>query len=257
MSMLLPTPEASTRSPVRSAAWGALNAVQFAFTCIWTGGGILLAMLLQSLSGSAALPLRIGARCWAPGLIAGAGGHLQVEGAERIDWSQPYLLVANHQSVIDICALFAAVPVPLRFLLKQEMTGWPLVGWYALRTGMLFVDRDNPRAAPAMLRAATALLADGHCLGVFPEGTRSRTGEMTAFKAGPFTAAIKAGVSVLPVALQGAGDVLPPDSLFRVRPGRIRLRFGTPIPADTVRTLDRQQLARVAQAQVQALLDRP
>mgnify|MGYP002653909397 CR=1 FL=1 len=109
----------------------------------------------------------------------------------------------------------------------------------------------------SLATAATALLADGHSLCVFPEGTRSRTGELAEFKAGPFTAAIKAGVAVLPVAVHGAGAVLPPDSLFRVRPGTIRLRFGTPIPAETVRGLDRQQLAQLAQARVQAMLEQP
>lgn len=257
MSMTLRTPDAAAEPAWRSVAWAVLNAVQFGFTCAWTAGGIVLALLLQAFTGNTALALRMAARCWAPGLITGAGGRLRVEGADAIDWSQPYLLVSNHQSVIDICALFAAVPKPLRFLLKQEMTGWPMVGWYAVRTGMLFIDRDNPRAAPAMLRAATVLLADGHSLCVFPEGTRSRTGELAEFKAGPFTAAIKAEVAVLPVAVHGAGAVLPPDSLFRVRPGTIRLRFGTPIPAETVRGLDRQQLAQLAQARVQAMLEQP
>ena len=117
--------------------------------------------------------------------------------------------MANHQSVIDICALFRAVPVPLRFLLKQEMRRVPFVGWYAWATGMLFIVRDDRRAGPQLRREAAALLASGHSLCLFPEGTRSRDGEMADFKAGSLQAAIDAGVDVLPVALHGAGRVLP------------------------------------------------
>lgn len=254
MSIILDNSANPPAAPWRTALWTLANLVQFAITCLWTGSLIVVAMLLQAVTGNTRLALRMAPRVWAPGLMFGAGARLEVEGAEHVDWSRPYLIVSNHQSVIDICALFAAVPRPLRFLLKQEMTGWPLVGWYARRTGMLFIQRDNPRAAPAMLRDAAGLLAAGHCLCVFPEGTRSRTGELGEFKAGPFSAAIRAGVAVLPVALHGTGAVLPADGLFRVRPGVIRVRFGTPIATAAGAVPDRQALALQARAQVQSLL---
>lgn len=232
--------------------WRLLNLFQFAFTLAWTAGWITLALLLRPFSGAEArLPLRMASRCWAPGLLAGAGARLEVEGGERIDWSRPYLVVANHQSVIDICALFRAVPVPLRFLLKQEMKRVPFVGWYAWATGMLFIVRDDRRAGPQLRRDAAAMLASGRSLCLFPEGTRSRDGRMAPFKAGSLQAAIDAGVDILPVALDGAGRVLPPTGFFRVRPGTIRVAVGQPLPTrvDGV-PVPRQQLAAQAQAQV-------
>ena len=131
----------------------------------------------------------------------------------------------------------------------------PFVGWYAKSTGMLFIDRDNPRSAPAMLKAASAMLAEGWQLCVFPEGTRSRDGVVADFKAGLFEAAIRAGVDVLPVSLDGARQVLPSDG-FAVEPGPIKVRFGTPIATTGERGIrDRNVLAAAARAQVLGLLE--
>ena len=241
-------------SAARRLAWGVHNAVGFVFTLFWTAGWISIALLVLLLTRRRDIALRMAARCWAPGLLGGAGARLVVEGADAIDWSRPRLLVSNHQSVIDICALFRAVPVPLHFLLKQEMTKVPFVGWYARACGMLFIERDNPRAGPRLRREAAALLQDGHTLCLFPEGTRSRTGRVAPFKGGSFQSAIDAGVEVLPVAIEGAGDVLPPEG-FRVRAGVITVRFGTPIPtAGTSGAVGRQALADAAHGSVLALL---
>ena len=237
--------------------WRLYNTIQFAFTLAWTAGWITLALAVRLFSGpEARLPLRMAARCWAPGLLWGAGARLLVEGQDRVDWSRPQLLVANHQSVIDICALFRAAPVPLRFLLKEEMKRVPFVGWYAKATGMLFIVRDSARAGALFRREAAAMLAAGRSLCLFPEGTRSRSGAMAPFKAGSLQSAIDAGVDVLPVALHGAGRVLPPEGFFRVRPGTIRVRFGASLPTrvDGV-PVPRQALAERAQAEVQAMLD--
>jgi 1-acyl-sn-glycerol-3-phosphate acyltransferase len=243
--------------PLRAAGWRVFNALQFVFTLLWTAGCISLAMAVKAATGRRDLPLRMASTLWAPGLLGGAGAELVVEGAGDIDWSRPYMLVSNHQSVIDICALFRAVPVPLLFLLKREMTRVPFVSWYARGMGMPFIDRDSPRAAPAALRKAAQLVKQGAQLCLFPEGTRSRTGEVAPFKAAAFQAAIDAGVDVLPVALEGTGAVLPPEGFFAVRPGTIRVRFGAPIATTGEgATIQRQALAQRAHADIVALLQR-
>src|SRR5690554_5925231 len=242
-------------SAVQRLAWGVHNAVGFAFTLAWTAFWICLALLVLLVTRRRDFALGMAARCWAPALMAGTAARLVVQGADGIDWSRPRLIVSNHQSVIDICALFRAVPVPLHFLLKQEMRRVPFVGWYARACGMLFIERDNPRAGPRLRREAAGLLRDGHTLCLFPEGTRSRTGAVAPFKGGAFQSAIDAGVEVLPVAIEGAGAVLPPDG-FRARPGVITVRFGTPL-ATAGRgsgAADRQALADAAHASVVALL---
>jgi 1-acyl-sn-glycerol-3-phosphate acyltransferase len=241
----------------RTLAWTAFNALQFAFTLAWTGGLIVIALLMYAVLRDRRWPLRMASRCWAPGLLGGAGARLQVTGLERVYCSRNHVFVANHQSTIDICALFRAIPVPLRFLLKQEMTRVPFVGRYAKALGMVFIDRSDRRAAVAFLRQSTELVRAGGNLCILPEGTRSRSGEVAGFKGGAFQAAIDAGVDVVPVAIAGSGAVLYPEGFFHVRPGVIELSFGTPLPTRTGDgPVERQALADAARASVLAMLER-
>ena len=243
-------PRASSRSA--HPGWWLANALQLLFTVAWTITGICVVPLV-ALAGGRAAALRMASWYWARGLFAGAGARLVVEGADAIDWSRPLVLVANHQSMIDICALFRAVPVPLRFMLKQELSKVPFVGWYARAMGMVFIDRGNPRDARRSLRAAVDTLHRGATLCAFPEGTRSRDGSVGPFKGGAFQLAIEAGVPVVPVAIEGSGVVLPPSG-FAVRPGTICVRFGTPIATSALQAQDRSALAQRSREAVAELL---
>lgn len=225
-------------------SWAAFNALQLVFTLIWTAGWICLALLVLLVTRRRQLPLRMAARCWAPGLLQGSGAKLVVRGLERVDWSRPHVLVANHQSMIDICALFRAVPVPLQFLLKQELARVPFVGAYAKAMGMIFVERGSARGAARRMREAAELVKSGATLCIFPEGTRSRDGEVLPFKSGAFQVALDAGADVVPVAIDGSGQVLSLGRIFRVRPGTISLTVGAPLCSRDIG--DRQLLAQQA-----------
>jgi len=241
------------QAPAARIGWGVLNALQLVFTIGWTAGCILLALAVKLLGGGTRLPLRMASRLWAPGLLSGAGATLQVEGLERVDFSQPHVFVANHQSIIDVCALFRALPVPLRFVLKQELAHVPFIGAYARAMGMVFVERRHVHESSRRLDDAASLLRGGANLCAFPEGTRGRDGRVGAFKGGAFQVAIEAGVAVVPILIEGSGAVLRPSG-FRVRPGTIRVRTGDPIPAG-LQPHERQELARRAHAAVVALAD--
>ncbi|MER3547107.1 MAG: 1-acyl-sn-glycerol-3-phosphate acyltransferase, partial [Rhodanobacteraceae bacterium] len=176
----------------RRIGWGALNTLQLVYTIAWSAGCITLALLvLLATGGQRRIPLRMAARLWVPGLLRGALARLRVEGLERVDFSRPHVFVANHQSIIDICALFRALPVPLRFVLKQELRGVPFIGWYAAAMGMVFIARNRARESARRLDDAAALLRGVANLCAFPEGTRSRDGSLRPFKDGAFQAAIE------------------------------------------------------------------
>ena len=234
--------------------WRAWNIVQLAYTIGWSAGCITLALLVLALTGGRRrIPLRMAARLWAPGLMFGAGAKLRVEGLEHVDFSQPHIFVANHQSIIDICALFRALPVPVRFVIKQELAKVPFIGWYARAMGMVFIERGHAREAAQRLHGVVALVRGGASLCAFPEGTRSRDGRVGPFKGGAFQVALAAGVPVVPVAIEGSGHVLPASG-FKVRPGVIRVRVGAPIATSALAAGDRHALAQQAQAAVAALM---
>ena len=237
-----------------SWAWRAWNILQLVYTIAWTAGCIMLALLVLLVTGgNRRIPLRMASRLWAPGLMFGAGARLQVDGLERVDFSQPHVFVANHQSIIDICALFRTLPVPLRFVIKQELAKVPFIGWYARAMGMVFIERGHAREAAQRLHGVVSLVRTGENLCAFPEGTRSRDGSVGPFKGGAFQVALLAGVPVVPIAIAGSGAILPASG-FKVRPGTIRVRVGDPIPTHGMHAGDRHALALSAHAAVAALL---
>ena len=242
------------RQPVMGRlAWSAWNTLQLIYTIVWTAGCISLALLVLLLcGGNRRVPLRMASRLWAPGLLIGAGTKLRVEGLERVDFARPHVFVANHQSIIDICALFRAMPVPIRFVIKQEIAKVPFIGWYARAMGMVFIERGHAREAAERLHAVGSLVRRGESLCAFPEGTRSRDGSVGPFKGGAFQVALQAGVPVVPIAIDGSGAVLPAPG-FRVRPGTITLRIGEPISTTGLHAGDRHVLARRAHAAVVAM----
>lgn len=237
----------------RNLGWATFNTLQLIYTVAWTAGCITLALLVLLLTGGLRrLPLRMASRLWAPGLLAGAGAKLRVEGLERVDFSQPHVFVANHESIIDVCALFRALPVPIRFVIKQEIAKVPFIGWYARAMGMVFIERGHAREAAERLHAVVALVRGGTSLCAFPEGTRSRDGSIRPFKGGAFQVALQAGVPVVPIAIDGSGAVLPASG-FRVRPGTITLRIGEPIATAGLHAGDRHTLAQRAHDAVAAM----
>lgn len=228
--------------------------MQLIYTIGWTAGCITLALLVLLLTGGRRrIPLRMASRLWAPGLLIGAGAKLRIQGLRQVDFSKPHVFVANHQSMIDICALFRALPVPVRFVIKQELAKVPFIGWYARAMGMVFIERGRARDAAERLHGVVSLVRGGQSLCAFPEGTRSRDGSVRPFKGGAFQVALQAGVPVVPIAIEGSGAVLP-TSGFRVRPGTITLRIGTPIPTIGLHAGDRHALAQRAHDAVAAML---
>ena len=240
---------------VRRLLWLPLNAVQGVLGVIWTAGWITIALLVSALRGRQDPGLALARRVWGPGLLRLAGARLQVEGRERLDPSRPYFFAANHQSWIDIPALFAALPLPVLFLAKRELARVPFLGRYIERMGMVFVDRADRRQAARTVGHARERLGQGWSVLSFPEGTRSANGRLQRFKTATFAAALDAGVPIVPVALEGAAHIFP-RGRFRVRPGLLRVRIGEPLSTAGLTRDDRGDLARRVEREVAAMLRR-
>lgn len=162
------------------------------------------------------------ARTWARGILGVADVSLDVEGRENLI-DGPVVVMANHQSYIDVPILMLGLPYDLNFVAKKQLSYIPMFGWGMKAMGHVFVDRGNTEAAIRTLDEAADQIRAGTNVGVFPEGTRSKTGELLRFKKGGFVLAIKSGVPILPVSIDGSRDLLPVGAK-RILPGRVTVR---------------------------------
>jgi 1-acyl-sn-glycerol-3-phosphate acyltransferase len=233
--------------------WGLVNGAQAVLVFVWTAFWVCIALLIRLLSRRSRVPLALARRVWAPSVLRAIGSRVQIVESAPLDYRRPHLFVANHQSFVDIPVLFAALPTELRFLAKRELRRIPIVSWYISAMGMVFIDRQDSEASRESVEDMAEVLKDGSSMVSFPEGTRSRTGEVQSFKTGSFVAAIKSGVPVVPVAIAGSAQALPPDR-FTLRPASIQVKVGSPIPTHGMSLNDRRHLADQAHRQVRLLI---
>ena len=147
----------------------------------------------------------------------------------------------NHNTVIDIPALYY-VPLNFRWVSKREVFKTPFFGQYLVLHGDICIDRG--RAAEAMeqlLCKGKRWISRGASIAIFPEGTRSKDGEIHRFKAGAFTLAKEAGVEILPVVLDGTKSLIRRNLLFNWG-NRITLRILPPVPVERVVSADLHEL---------------
>jgi 1-acyl-sn-glycerol-3-phosphate acyltransferase len=163
------------------------------------------------------------ARVWSRLWLAAAGCKITVEGREAVDVRRSHIVVANHLSVLDIMACFIAVPLPIRFLAKRELFSIPVLAPAMRAIGIVEVDRGARSAIHEQVnQQARDLVASGRSVIIYPEGTRSRDGELRPFKKGAFTMAIAGHVPVLPVTLAGTFEAWPAGKIW-IRGGPIRV----------------------------------
>ena len=194
-------------------------------------------------------------RAWCREILRAAGVEVEIEGAEHLEEHRGEILVANHVSWFDVFALAGHLPVSVRFVAKKELEKVPIFGPAWKACGHVSIDRSDRAAAIASLEKAGELIHRNRTTVVmFAEGTRSPDGELKPFKKGPFVLAIQGGVPVVPAAIVGSRGVMPKGA-WRIRPGRIRVRIGEPIPVEGLEHEDRDALTVRAHARVAALLE--
>jgi 1-acyl-sn-glycerol-3-phosphate acyltransferase len=153
---------------------------------------------------------------------------VRVDGLHLLPRRGPAIIAANHLSVMDSIFLEMVSPRPITFVAKAEyFDRWP-TNWIFSATGQIPLRRGNGFAARRALDAAEAALADGHVVGIFPEGTRSRDGMLHRGNKGPARLALASGAPIVPVGLVGTDAVhAPGDTLpHPFRP--VSVRFGQP-----------------------------
>jgi len=154
---------------------------------------------------------------------------IKVTGQENVDPKQSYVFVANHQSFLDVFAVYGWLPNNFKWLMKKELRKVPFVGTACSVAGHIFVDRSNPRAALQSMDHIKKELVDGISTVIFPEGTRTKTGEMGRFKQGAFKIAMDMGLPVVPLSLGGFFKAMPSGQAFANPRARVSLHIGKPI----------------------------
>jgi 1-acyl-sn-glycerol-3-phosphate acyltransferase len=198
------------------------------------------------------------ARIWSRLILKTSRIRVTVEGLEHIRQpaDTPMIFCVNHQSSMDIPVLLVNLPFQFRFIAKRSLFRYPFMGWHLRRSGHIAVARDRPGEARRSLDEAARKIREGYPVVVFPEGGRSRTGEILRFKSGAFRLAVLSGVPVTPVTLNGTREVLKPDTVH-VRPGHVEMIIHPPIPTEGLRGADVDDLTERVRNQILSRFRRP
>jgi len=177
-----------------------------------------------------------------------------VDGREKIDQNQAYVIVPNHQSMLDI-VFFNMLHHRLRWVSKIEVFKIPIVGWEMRMVKYIELVRGNKASVVKMMEKCVESLHEGISVVIFPEGTRSLTGAIGKFKPGAFQIAVKTDKPLLPVLIDGTGDILPKKGFIFGNRSVVRIRVLDPIFPGNFKTGDPDELAAMVRTQMVSALE--
>ncbi|HLN20503.1 MAG TPA: lysophospholipid acyltransferase family protein [Bacteroidales bacterium] len=167
---------------------------------------------------------------------------LKIEGREKATKGSTYVIISNHQSLLDILVI-NCLGYNFRWISKIENSAVPFLGWYLKMAGYITVDRNNDESKAIMLAKAYNSLRNGTSVMIFPEGTRINGEQPGYFKRGAFQLAIEAKVPILPVILDGTGNILPKHGIIVKGRNNILIRVLDPVEHSSFGTDDPEKLA--------------
>jgi len=160
------------------------------------------------------------------------GLRLDVSGLDRVDLERSYIFMPNHLSFLDGPMVFMLIPQPVRVILKKEVFRLPVVGPGMRFVGFVPVDRKGAKGGKVAIERAARLMKDkGFSFLIFPEGTRSRDGQLQRFRRGGFFLALESGAPIVPISIKGTYEMMPKGSFF-IRKGHIRVTFHPAVPVE-------------------------
>ena len=197
--------------------------------------GVALASLLFAITAIMTIPISPGgmlfhlnSRVWARVVLFLGGIRIQVSGLEKLDLSRNSIYVANHASFFDIPSIVAGIPDQIRIVYKKELERIPVFGWGLKWGSYIGIDRRSGADALKSLEEAAEKIRKGASVLLYAEGTRTLDGKLQPFKRGAFHLAVKAGVPVVPLTINGSFNILRKRSIA-VHPGTVKLVLEPPI----------------------------
>lgn len=177
---------------------------------------------------------------WCRGILRISGVKLVVHDPERMSATAGHVYMTNHVSWYDVFALAAVIP-RYTWIAKSELRRIPVFGHAATAAGIVFIDRDNRKAAFESYKLAAKDVQRGRSIIICPEGTRGRDYHLRPFKKGPFVLAIASEAAIIPTLLHGTREIMPKGS-FRIRSGTVHVHFLEPVPTHGYSYDDRTRL---------------
>lgn len=169
------------------------------------------------------------ARRWARSLVKLAGVTVAVTGKEKVPADSSVVFVSNHQGNFDVPLLLGYIDKPKAFIAKVELLKFPFIRTWMAHMKCVFMDRSDIRQSLKTINEAADYLQQGYSMVIFPEGSRSQNDTLGEFKQGSLKLALKAGVPIVPVTIQGSYKILEQNG-FKIRPAQVNITIADPIP---------------------------
>lgn len=182
-----------------------------------------------------------------------SGFTYDVSGIEKIPTDQPVVFVANHASIFDTVLVYSLLPHRTGFVSKDSVLKIPLLRVWMKRLHCVFLKRNDPRAGLDMILQCIDHLKEGISIFIFPEGTRTKTGELLEFKAGAVKMASKTGCPIIPIAITGTRDAFENHSPW-IRKAHGTVRFLDPIYPNELDAEEKKHLANYARSKIESAL---
>ncbi|MDZ7796249.1 MAG: lysophospholipid acyltransferase family protein [Candidatus Marinimicrobia bacterium] len=181
---------------------------------------------------------------WGKWALLALPGKVKVNGLDNIKVGESYIIIANHESAVDVFLLLGKIPVPMRMVAKEELKKTFILGTAMKRTGFIFVDNKRKgHSIDHLNKAFDRLKKEGLSLMIFPEGSRFKDELLSPFRPGAFVMAIQNDLPILPVVLKGPREMLPPHKkLFRK--SDINIDILPPVDTRAYTYEDRRKLMR-------------
>jgi len=183
-----------------------------------------------------------------------SGTRLTIKGTERINKGHTYIVMSNHQSLVDTWALIGKLPLQLRWTIKSAVKKMPVFGYALERMGHIYVGEKKRKQRDLTLQKALKKLKKGLSVVIYPEGTRSNDGYLQRFHKGGVIIAMRSGVPILPVTINGSRFVLPKGTLA-LMPGKIEIIVGESIDSGMFGENGKDQLIARVKSVIQQNLD--
>jgi 1-acyl-sn-glycerol-3-phosphate acyltransferase len=190
----------------------------------------------------------------AKSLVDATGSTVRITGEENIPEGS-CVFVGNHQGNFDVLVLAGYIHKPIGFIAKKELETFPLVSYWMKQQHSVFMDREDPRDSVRSIIEGVENLKKGYCMAIYPEGTRSKGPEMGELKKGAMKLAIKAGVPIVPVTINGTYKMFETQNGKSTRPVKVDLVISKPIDTKTLSKEEQNNLSDYIKSIIQNNLD--